>query len=117
MASTAELASVERGEVQLETELTYDGITPVPVRVAKRAGRYKVTDDGGAVAAAGAAHRGVAYPDQIALGEYSVNVARNGIVWLPAVSPNDAWLTSVCLLVARGSVALYERLLELEEGA
>jgi len=115
-ASTAELASVERGEVQLETGLTYDGLTPVPVRVTKRDGRYKVTDDGGAVSAAGMTGR-LAYPEQIAFGEHSVNVTRKGIVWLPAVSPSDAWLATVCALVARGSVTLYERLLELEERA
>jgi len=110
-----ELASVERGGVQLETELTYDGLTHVPVRVTKRDGRYKVTDDGGAVSAAGLAGRRVAYPEHIAFGEYSVNVTRQGIVWLPAVSPSDAWLATACDLVARGSVALYERLLELDE--
>jgi hypothetical protein len=112
-----ELASLERGEAQLETELTYDGLAPVPVRVRKRDGRYKVTDDGGAVSAAGVAGRRVAYPDHIAFGECSVNVTRQGIVWLPAVSPSDAWLATICDLVSRGSVMLYERLLELEEQA
>src|SRR3954453_9784522 len=76
-----ELASLERGEAQLETELTYDGLTPVPVRVTKRDGRYKGTDDGGAVSAAGVAGRRVASPDHIAFGEHSVNVTRQGIVW------------------------------------
>ena len=57
------------------------------------------------------------YPDQIALDEYSVNVSREGVVWLPAVRPSDEWLATICALVARGSVALYERLLELEESA
>jgi hypothetical protein len=103
-----------RGEVQIDSELTYDGITPVLLRVTKRDGRFKVTDEGGAVSGAGVAGRLVAYPERIALGEYSVNVSRKGIVWLPAVSPSDAWLETICSLVARGSVALYERLLELE---
>lgn len=112
-----DLASMERGEVQIESDLTYDGITPVAVRVSKRDGHYKVADGGGAVSAAGVAGRRVAYPEHIAFGEYSVNVSRQGVVWLPAVSPNEAWLTTICSLVARGSVALYERLLELEESA
>jgi len=113
-ASITELVSVERGEVRIESELTYDDITPVVLRVTKRDGRFKVTDDGGAVSAAAVAGRRVAYPEHIAFGEYSVNVSRKGIVWLPAVSPSEAWLETICSLVARGSVALYERLLELE---
>lgn len=117
LVSTAELASLERGEVQLESELTYNGITPVPVRITKRDDRYKVTDDGEAVSVAGVEGRRLEYPENITFGECSVNVTRSGIVWLPAVSPTDAWLATVCALVARGSVALYGRLLELEDGA
>jgi hypothetical protein len=117
MDSAAELASVERGEAQLESGLTYDGITPVMVRVTKRDGRYKVTDGGDAVSTAGVARSRRAYPEQIVLGKHSVNVTRKGIVWLPAVNPSDIWLATVCGLVARGSVVLYERLLELDESA
>lgn len=109
-----ELAAATRGETTVETGLTYDGLRPVPVRISKREGRYKVTDDGAAVSAAGVGHRRVAYPDHIELAKHSVNVSRRGVVWLPAVAPSEAWLTKVCSLVAEGSVGLYERLLELD---
>ncbi|HEV8459417.1 MAG TPA: hypothetical protein VGQ38_01805 [Gaiellaceae bacterium] len=85
------------------------------LRVSKREGRYKITDDGAAVAAAGTSGWAVAFPEQIVLGAYSVNVSRQGVVWLPAVAPSDDWLAKVCDLVRDGSVALYERLLELED--
>jgi hypothetical protein len=104
----------DRAQFAIESGLTYDGSTAVELHVEKRGGRYKVSDEGRAVAAAGAS--GVArYPDSIRLGEHSVNVSRQGVVWLPAVRPSGAWLATVCDLVARGSVALYERLLELDE--
>jgi hypothetical protein len=117
LAGIDQVAAVERGEVAIESGVTYDGIRPVPVRISKRDGRYKITDDGAAVAAAGIAGRRVSFPDRIALGEYSVNVSRQGVVWLPAVAPNEAWTATLCELVARGSVALYERLLELDDDA
>ena len=110
-----DLISADRGEATIEMGLTYDGVTPVVVRIRKRDGRYKVSDDGRAVSAAGVVGRRVAYPDGIDLDEYSVNVSRQGVVWLPAATPNDEWLATICALVARGSVTLYERLLELEE--
>jgi hypothetical protein len=108
------LALKEHGEVTVASGLTFDGITPVIVRVSRRDGRYKVTDDGRAVSAAGVASRRVAYPDRLALDEYSVNVSKLGVVWLPAVTPSDEWLATICGLVARGSATLYQRLLELE---
>jgi hypothetical protein len=116
-AMTSVTGVAESGEATIESGSTYDGITPVLVRVSKRDGRYKVTDDGQAVLAAGVARRRITYPEQIALGDYSVNVSRQGVVWLPAVTPNDAWLRTISALVARGSVALYGRLLELDESA
>jgi hypothetical protein len=106
---------VDRGEAIIETGLTYDGLRPVMLCVSKRGGRYKITDDGAAVAVAGASGLAVRYPERIALGAYSVNVSRQGVVWLPAVAPSDDWLAKVCDLVSDGSVALYERLLELED--
>jgi hypothetical protein len=116
-APALDLASVARGEAVVETGVTYDGNTSVLVRVSKRDGRYKVTDDGRAVSAAGVSGRRLAYPNRIDLDPYSANVSRQGVVWLPAATPSDEWLTTICTLVARGSVALYERLLELEESA
>jgi hypothetical protein len=110
-----ELAASDRGELVVDTGLTYDGVTPVRLRVSRRDGRYKVTDDGEAVATAGVGTHRVAFPGHIPFGEYSVNVTRHGAVWLPVVRADAEWLEAVCGLVASGSVALYERLLELEE--
>jgi hypothetical protein len=115
MTSVAELASVDHGELTVESGLTYDGTTPVLVRISKRDGRYRVTDDGRGVSAAGGAGWHVSYPEHLAFGEYSVNVSRQGVVWLPAVTPSDEWLATISALVARGSVGLYEQLLELDE--
>lgn len=106
------LASRTRVERNIDTGLTYDGIQPVHVQVSKRESRYRVSDEGAAVAAADVGR--VAYPEQIIFGRHSVNVSRQGVVWLPAVAPSDEWLTTICELVARGSVALYEQLLEFE---
>ena len=53
---------------------------------------------------------------RIVEGDHSVNVSRQGVVWLPAVGRRSAeWLTALPGLVAAGSFALYEALLELDE--
>ena len=66
----------DRGESVVDTGLTYDGVTPVRLRVGRRDRRYKVTDDGQAVARAGVDTRRVRFPDHIAFGAYSVADAR-----------------------------------------
>jgi hypothetical protein len=118
MASTeiSRLTSLERGEVVLEKELTYDGVTPVRIRATKREGRFDFSDEGGAVAAAGLDPHGLDFPDRIEIGNHSVNVSRQGIVWLPGFARSEhEWLAQLAGLVADGSVALYEALLELED--
>ncbi len=110
------LFGVERGEVVVDTGLTYDGITPVRVRVTKREGRYEVSDDGGAVAAAGVERGWLEFGDRITVGEYCANVSRQGVVSLPAVDRrNGEWVAKLPGLVAEASCALYEALLELDE--
>jgi hypothetical protein len=96
------------------SSLTYDGHTSVSVRVTKRDRRYTISDGGAAVRAAGVKASTLAFPDHIDFGDRSVNVSRKGVVWLPAVAPSEEWLATVCRLVERGSIALYEQLLELE---
>jgi len=96
------------------SSLTYDGLTPVSVRVTCRERRYTVSDDGAAVRAAGVQAGRLAFPDHIDFGDRSVNVSRQGVVWLPAIAPSDERLATICRLVERGSLALYEQLLELE---
>ena len=81
----ATLFAVDRGELLLDTGLTYDGITPVRVRVTKRDGRYEVSDDGGAVAAAGVDRGCLQFDERISVGDYCVNVSRQGVVSLPAI--------------------------------
>lgn len=110
------LVTATRAEIALDSGLTYDGTRRVQLHVSKREGRYKVSDEGAAVSAAGSPED-VTYPEQLVFGDHSVNVTRKGIVWLPAVAPSDEWLAKVCELVATGSVALYERLLDLDESA
>jgi hypothetical protein len=106
------LADHDRAEVTLDTGLTYDGVTPVVLTVSKRDRRYGVTDGGGAIAAAGASPARVAFPNSISVGKYEANVSRHGAVCLSAVAPTPSWLETICDVVARGSVALYEELLE-----
>ena len=97
----------------LETGWTYDGVVPVRVCVRQRAHRIEFSDGGGAVTAAGANMHRVVLPDHIELGEYSVNVSRKGVVFLPgSTSQSDEWLAKLPDLVAEGSLALYEALLD-----
>ena len=115
-ADLSELAKLDRGELVVETGLTYDGITPVRVHVRKREGRYEFSDDGGAVAAAGIDRRRVAFPDHVRMSEASANVSRKGVVSLPGfATSSDEWLAKLSELVTDGSVAVYEALLELED--
>jgi hypothetical protein len=108
----SELAALDRGQVIIDTGITYDGVTPVRVRVSKRERRYGVTDDGTATSTAGADSKRTALPNRIQIGEYEVNVTRHGIVCLSAVGPTESRLATLCELVARGSIAVYEQLLE-----
>ncbi len=109
------LREVEHGELVLDTGLTYDGIAPVRVHVVKRERKFSVSDEGGAVEAAQLRRQPV-FPRQIAVGRgRSVNVSRRGVVSLPGLaSSSDEWLAGLPQLVAEGSLALYEALLDLE---
>ena len=118
MVSTeiSRLARLERGDLILETELTYDGITPVRIHATKREGRFDFSDEGGAVAAASVDPERLDFPDRIEIGSNSANVSRQGVVWLPGFARSEPeWLAKLPGLVADGSLALYEALLELED--
>jgi hypothetical protein len=111
----AQLTGLERGEAVLDTGRTYDGVVPVRVHVRKRERRLEFSDGGGAVAASGVRPKGLTLPDHIDLGPYSVNVTRKGVVSLPGFTSQSAeWLAKLLELVAEGSLALYEELLELD---
>ncbi len=108
-----ELAVLERGELILDSGRTYDGHTPVRVHVRRREMRLELSDGGGAIAAAGADPRELELPDHIPFGDYSVNVSRKGIVFLPAwTTSGDEWLETIRELVVEGSLALYQALLD-----
>jgi hypothetical protein len=110
------LKKLVRAKLVLGTGLTYDGITPVRIHATKREGRFEFSDDGGAVAAAGVEGKPLTFPDSIAMGEYAVNVNRQGVVSLPGFAhSSDQWLAKLPELVAEGSLVLYEGLLELDE--
>jgi len=118
MVSTdvSRLTGLECGELVLETGLTYNGITPVRIRATKREGRFEFSDGGGAVAAAGVDPKRLDFPDRVGIDKYAVNVSRRGVVWLPGFARSkQQWLAQLPGLVARGSLALHEALLELED--
>lgn len=115
-ADVSQLATVARGEVILDTAMSYDGIAAVRVRARKTDGKVDFSDDGGAVAAAGVDPDGLVFPDRIAIADCSVNVTRRGVVWLPGFArSSDEWLAKLPELVAQGSLALYDALLELDD--
>ena len=110
------LMGLERGELVLQSGLSYDGIRPVRICATKREGRFEFSDGGGAVAAAGVDPERLDFPNRIAIEEYAVNVSRQGVVWLPGFARSEEqWLAKLPGLVAAGSLALYEALLELGE--
>lgn len=110
------LRAFGRSRVVLDTGLTYDGVTSVRIRATKREGRFEFSDEGGAVSAAGVDGEQLRFPESIAVGEYSANVSRHGVVSLPGFArSSDQWLSKLAELVAEGSLALYEALLERED--
>jgi hypothetical protein len=117
-ADLSSLATLEHGELLLETGSTYDGILPVRIRVSMRDRRYTFSDEGRAVAAAGIGPGRIDFAGRIPLGEYSANVSRKGVVSLPGFAgSSERWLAKLPELVAEGSLALYEELLELDDAA
>ena len=70
-AALKDLGSAARSAIDIDSGLTYDGLTPVRVQVSKRERRYRISDQGAGADAAGVGRR-VSYPDHIPFGEYSV---------------------------------------------
>jgi hypothetical protein len=107
----------ERGEVVLDSGLSYGGERPVLVVASRREGRYSFSDQGAALEAAGHP-AGWRVPAARIAEEHTVNVSRNGIVSLPAASRRELawpWLSSLPGRVAEASAALYAALLELDD--
>jgi hypothetical protein len=104
----------QRGEVVLDSGLTYGGSAPVLVRATKREGRYLFSDEGRALELADrpAGWREAARRLET---EFVVNVSRSGAVFLPAVQRRElAWLTTIAARIAEASAAFYSELLELD---
>jgi len=101
-----------RVEEIVETGLLYRPGDPVALRVVRRPYRILVSDDGGAVHRAGrpAGWREASEP---LASELDVNLGRSGTVSLPVVGagPPEAVVVN---RIAEASLALYERLLELQ---
>jgi hypothetical protein len=105
----------DRGVVVLDSGLTYGGDAPVLVHASKREGRYRFSDEGGAVERAG---RPLGWEEAARRleTEYVVNVSRSGVVWLPAAERRDrTWLAAIAERIAQASGAFYGELLELDD--
>jgi hydrogenase maturation factor len=83
------------------------------VVVKRRERRVAVTDEGSAVALAGAPPGWRKVARRIEL-DYVVNVTRNGTVWLPVQGRFN--VEEIEERIARASLALYQDLLELQNG-
>jgi hypothetical protein len=102
----------ERGEAVLEWGLEYREGEPVKVRLRKRAHRYDLDDQGAAVRLAGRRAGWLEVCEHV-VARQGLNVNRRGVVFVPAVEGRD--LSSLALLVADTSVAVWSSLLELSE--
>ncbi len=107
----ASLASEERGEVVLETGLSYTPDHAVAVRVRKRERRYDVDDGGAAVRLSGKPTGWLHIAERLVEAK-GMNVNRRGVVFVPAVEGRD--IHALVLRVAKTSLALYLALLESE---
>jgi hypothetical protein len=138
----SELFGLERGEVALDSGLTYDGVDPVVVHLSRRplqpcpgdspqdtpvldrsggqspghgGARYVCSDDGRAVALAGRPAGWRALAVEVVEREHGLNLSRHGVVSVPATSrQGPEWIASLPGRVAAASAALYSALLELE---
>jgi hypothetical protein len=95
-----------------DTRLAYAPGRPVRVHVHAHGGRTVVSDDGAALAIAGAARGWRAVAAALAR-EFDVNISRHGVVSLPVV-PAGPGLEEVSERVAEASLALCQDLLDLE---
>jgi len=102
----------ERGEVVVDTGLTYIEAEPVRIRVRKRSHRYDLDDGGTATRLAGKPHRWHEVADRV-VAEEGFNVNRRGIVFVQAVE--GRYLAALALRLADSSVAVFAALLDLSD--
>jgi hypothetical protein len=111
----AELFAALRGELVLDSGLTYDGLAPVLVHAGKREGRYSFSDGGSAVALAGRPAGWRERGAELVEREHGLNLGRQGVVSVPATArQRPDWIATLPDRVANASAALYSALLELE---
>jgi hypothetical protein len=103
----------ERGEIDLDTGLTYAPDQPVRVRVRKRRQRYDIDDLGRAVSGAGSPAGWLAEAERVVEAE-GLNVNRSGFVFVPAVEGRDIY--ALVMKVAEASLAVHAALLDLDDG-
>jgi hypothetical protein len=105
----------ERGDVRLDSGLSYGGTRPVEVLARRRPGQYSFSDGAGGVDAAGRP-RGWLEAARRVVEEHGMNMNLRGVVFMSAVERRDAaWLHSIAARVADASLAVYQALLDLDE--
>jgi hypothetical protein len=107
-AATEDLREAE----WVDTGLRYRPDEPVRVRLLRRPGRITVSDEGRALAQAGAAAPWRDLADRLER-ELNVNISGTGAVWLPVVrvGPGEA---AIVARIACASLSFYQDLLDLE---
>ena len=110
MSAVADLSGVERGEIVVDSGLTYGDGEPVEVLVRKRLHRYLLTDRRRAVEKAGKPIGWREVAEQVVL---PMNVDRQGTVFVPAVAGRD--LADLVVRLADASRAVHEALLSVDE--
>jgi hypothetical protein len=104
-----------RVETLVDSGLEYRPGDAVRVKVVKRGRRYLFTDGGAAVALAGTPP-GWRDAAQRAVDEDGLNLSRSGAVFVPAFEGRCS-VESLAQRVARLSLAVYQEILDLQEGA
>jgi hypothetical protein len=100
----------ERGDVVIDTGMSYAPGQPVLILVRKRGHRYDLSDDGAAVRGAGSPQGWLEATDRL-VAEEGFNVSRAGVLFVPVVEGRDQ--AQLVWRLAAASLAVYDELLEL----
>jgi hypothetical protein len=109
----ASVLTGERDEVVVDSGRRYTEGSPVEVRIRKRQHVYDIDDDGRAVRLTGQPPGWLPVAEDV-VEEFSLNVNRRGVVFVGTVYPD--WVDRLAARTAEASLAVYEALLEFEEG-
>jgi hypothetical protein len=110
--AAAQQAFDGRGEIAIDSGLSYAHNDPVQIRIRRRGRRYDLTDMARAIDRAG---RPAGWLNRISrlVGEEGFNVNRRGVVFVPAVEGRD--IAALAFRLARISRTVYLDLLDLGE--